>query len=123
MPFVFLGIVVLLVLGSLGYTMLSRSVVYYRTPTEVLAAPGEQVRLSGRVVDGSVRVDAANGVVTFVVADRTSQVPVRFEGAAPDTLEGGANAVAEGTLGTDGTFHAKTLLAKCPSKFSSKETS
>lgn len=121
LPFVFLGIVVLLILGSLGYTMFSRSVVYYRTPTEVLAAPGEHVRLSGKVVDGTVEIDTANGIVTFVVADPTSEVPVRYEGAPPDTLKGGANAVAEGELGPDGMFHADTLFARCPSKFSADE--
>lgn len=120
MPFVFLGVVVVLILGSLGYTMFSRSVVYYRTPTEVLAAPGEHVRLSGRVVEGSVDIDTAAGVVTFVVADRASHVTVRYEGAAPDTLEGGANAVAEGELGPGGTFRAQTLFARCPSKFSAR---
>jgi cytochrome c-type biogenesis protein CcmE len=26
--------------------------------------------------------------------------------------------VAEGRLGADGVFHARTLLAKCPSRFS-----
>jgi cytochrome c-type biogenesis protein CcmE len=59
--------------------------------------------------------------VTFVVADPTSEVPVRYEGAPPDTLKGGANAVAEGELGPDGMFHADTLFARCPSKFSADE--
>ena len=31
-----------------------------------------------------------------------------------------ARMVAEGRLGKDGVFHAQTLLAKCPSRFSTK---
>lgn len=120
-PFVFLGLVVLLILGSLGYTLLGRSVVYYRTPSEALAAPGERVRLAGRVVDGSVRIDAQTGIVTFRVADGSAEVPVVFEGSPPDTLKDGADAVAEGVLGPDGVFRAETLVAKCPSKFSTEE--
>jgi cytochrome c-type biogenesis protein CcmE len=113
----------LIVLGSflaVGYTMFSRSVVYYQTPTEVLAKPGEHVRVSGTVVDGSIAKDVAAGLVTFDVTDGTSTVTVRFEGAAPDTLKDGADAVAEGSLGPDGVFHADKLFAKCPSKFAAK---
>lgn len=121
MPIVFLGIVVLLILGSLAYTMFTRSVVYYRTATEVLASPGEHVRLSGQVVDGSIHVDPATGTVRFAISDGRSQVPVLFEGGAPDTLRDEATAVAEGTLDTDGVFRAETLFARCPSKFSSNE--
>jgi cytochrome c-type biogenesis protein CcmE len=123
MPLVLLGIIVLAVLGAVGYTMFSRSVVYYKTPTEVLAMQGQHVRVSGTVLDGSIQNDVAAGEVTFVVTDGTNQVQVVFSGAAPDTLKDGAEAVAEGALGTDGVFHADKLFAKCPSKFQSKSGS
>jgi len=123
MPLVLLGIIVLGVLGSVGYTMFSKSVVYYKTPTEVQALQGQHVRLSGTVVDGSITNDVAQGEVTFVVTDDTTQVQVVFDGPAPDTLKDGAEAVAEGSLGTDGVFRADKLFAKCPSKFQSEQGS
>jgi cytochrome c-type biogenesis protein CcmE len=120
-PLVLLGLFVLFAFVSLGYTMFARSVVYYKTPTEVLAMPGEHVRLSGTVVPGSITNDVNAGVVTFIVTDpQGSQVKVRYEGAAPDTLKDEAEAVAEGSLATDGTFHAEKLFARCPSKFAAK---
>jgi cytochrome c-type biogenesis protein CcmE len=123
MPVVVLALIVLGSFFAVGYTMFTRSVVYYETPTEVLAKPGEHVRVSGDVVDGSIVKDVEAGVVSFAVTDGTSSVAVRYEGPAPDTLKDRAEAVAEGSLGADGVFHADKLFAKCPSKFASKSGS
>jgi cytochrome c-type biogenesis protein CcmE len=123
LPLLLLGLVALGIFGTLGFTMFARSVTYYRTPTEVLAQPGERVRISGTVVDGSIRTDTAAGVVTFEVADDASTVTVVYTGPKPDTLRDGGQAVAEGALGQDRLFHADTLFAKCPSKFEAKSPS
>ncbi len=120
MPLVLLGIIVLGVFFAVGYTMFTRSVVYYKTPTEVLAMPGQHVRVSGTVVDGSIQSDPTAGTVSFEVTDGTSQVQVLFQGPAPDTLKNGAEAVAEGQLGPNGVFQAEKLFARCPSKFTAK---
>lgn len=120
MPLLLLGVIVLGVFFAVGYTMFTRSVVYYKTPTEVLSMQGERVRISGTVVAGTVQTDVTKGTVAFDVTDGTSTVPILFEGPAPDTLRDGAEAVGEGTLGADGIFHADKLFARCPSKFSNK---
>ncbi|HZD16986.1 MAG TPA: cytochrome c maturation protein CcmE [Actinomycetota bacterium] len=119
-PLILLGLVVFGALFAVGFTMFTRSVVYYHTPTEVLDMPGEQVRISGDVVDGSIRADAATGTVSFSVSDGTTSVPIEYHGPAPDTLRDEGTAVAEGALGEDGVFHADALFAKCPSKFEAK---
>ena len=120
LPVAIIALVVLSVLIYFGFTMFASSVVYYRTPTEVLAQPGARVRLSGKVVPGSIETDVGAGTVSFVVSDGKSSVPVFYRGPAPDTLKDEAQAVAEGSLGDDGVFRAVTLFAKCPSKFESK---
>lgn len=121
-PVALLALVALLAIVGVSLTVFKRSVVYYKTPTEVLASSGTQVRLSGKVVPGSVAFDPARGLVSFVVTDGTTKMPVRFAGPAPDTLKDDAEAVAEGTLGADGTFEAKKLFARCPSKFATKKS-
>jgi cytochrome c-type biogenesis protein CcmE len=45
-------------------------------------------------------------------------MPVDYTGTLPDIFRPGITVVAEGRLGKDGIFHARTLLAKCPSRFS-----
>jgi len=119
-PLVLLGVAVFAALFAVGYTMFTRSVVYYHTPTEVLEMRGEHVRVSGEVVDGTIAIDAVAGTVAFQLSDGTSTVPVLYEGPAPDTLKDEGEAVVEGSLGSDRVFHADTLFAKCPSKFETK---
>ena len=63
LPFLAMGLIAIALLGALGYAMFTRSVVYYRTPTEVLHAPGAHVRLSGTVVVGSISNDISAGTV------------------------------------------------------------
>jgi cytochrome c-type biogenesis protein CcmE len=120
LPLVLLGVAVFAALFAVGYTMFTRSVVYYHTPAEVLKMPGENVRVSGQVVDGSIATDATTGTVSFQIGDDTATLQIVYEGAAPDTLKDEAEAVVEGSMGTDGVFHADTLFAKCPSKFEAK---
>lgn len=119
-PLVLLGVAVIGALLAVGYTMFTRSVVYYHTPSEVLRMPGEHVRVSGQVVDGTIRADPATGTVSFSISDGASTVPVLYRGPTPDTLRDEAEAVVEGEMGTDGVFHADVLFAKCPSKFEAK---
>jgi cytochrome c-type biogenesis protein CcmE len=122
LPVVLLGVTVLGVFVALGATMFTRSVTYYRTPTEVLKQVGQHVRVSGTVVPGSIGTDTTAGTVTFEITDGTSNVKVVYTGPKPDTLKDSGQAVAEGALGADGVFHAQTLFAKCPSKFQAKST-
>ncbi|MEX2406715.1 MAG: cytochrome c maturation protein CcmE [Actinomycetota bacterium] len=110
--------VVLLVLiaGSLawvGTRALSGNLVYYVTPTELLAqqpAPGEQLRLGGQVVPGSVHT--LSGIVNFVVTDGTTRMTVVHDGATPGLFQDGTGVVLEGTYGSDGAFHSSTMLVK-----------
>ena len=46
-------------------------------------------------------------------------MPVDYNGteAPPDTFKDNAQALAEGSYGRDGVFHAKQLQAKCASKY------
>ena len=111
-------VVVLLVLiaGSLawvGTRALSGNLVYYVTPTELLAQqppPGEQLRLGGQVVPGSVH--SLSGIVNFVVTDGTTRMTVVHDGATPGLFQDGTGVVLEGTYGADGAFHSDTMLVK-----------
>jgi cytochrome c-type biogenesis protein CcmE len=113
------GAVLALVIAFAATSMMGKSVVFYKTPTEVAAAPGQHVRLAGTLVADSVK--ATPGTTTFTLTDGTTRVNVSYQGSATTAIttasQPGTQLVAEGELGTDGTFKATTLLAKCPSKF------
>lgn len=106
-----------LVAGSLGWVAtrgLTSNLVYYLTPTEVLqngsAAVGERVRLGGYVLPGSVKRTGAT--VRFVLTDGTTHMTVLDTGGVPMLFHAGRGVVVEGRYGTDGAFHADTVLVR-----------
>lgn len=121
--FVIGGIIIVLTLGYVVYAGVRDSMVYYLTPTELLAkgdaAINEGVRVSGRVEEGSIKHHQKEMLLTFALTDQKNSIPVSYKGVVPDTFKYGVDVVVEGKLNSDKTFKATTLLAKCPSKYES----
>ena len=116
------GIVMLVVGGCVGYLVYSASggaSEYYLTVSELRSQqPGAgDVRVAG-VVQNDVQRSDGGLQVQFTEKDGTSSVLVDYKGALPDIFRPGITVVAEGRLGADNVFHARMLLAKCPSRFS-----
>ena len=110
------GLAVLFGVGLKG------SLVYYLTVGEFLdrkgdQALGENFRINGLLVEGTLEKPKSALGARFVMTDGTRRLPVTFARETPDTLVDGAEVVVEGALGPDGVFVAHTLLAKCPSKY------
>ena len=59
--------------------------------------------------------------ITFRVTDTAEVVPVRFRGLLPDLFREGQGIVAEGSMGSDGTFIATEVLAKHDETYMPKE--
>ena len=116
------ALVVVVAVGVLVWVGVGRGSVYYYSVSELLAkGPSDQIRVSGELVQGTVQgMGTAN--LKFVIHDRdqaAKTMPVAFSGVVPDSFRDQADAevVAEGSFGTDGAFTAKSLVAKCPSKY------
>lgn len=123
--FFLLGAAVAAALGIVMYIGFRSTAIYYLSVSELLdrgdSAYGEQVRLGGKVMPGTVSQDPANRMLEFMVMDEQGRsLPVSYQGAVPDAFEEGGDVVLEGKLSQAGLFRADTLLAKCPSKFSSE---
>ena len=97
------------------------SLVYYLTVSEFLEQRdldlGENFRVNGNVVEGSIERPASGLGATFLMTDGTRELGVTYGKETPDTFVDGSEVVVEGVLGADGIFAAHTLLAKCPSKY------
>jgi len=120
-------IVVFGALAFLGYNAFKASSMYYLSVGELLArgdaAYGEELRVSGKVVEGTIERGPEANAVRFAVADgEGASVPVVYRGVVPDTFQNGGEVVVEGGLGPEGVFRATTLLAKCPSKYEPEES-
>jgi len=116
------GVVVVVVTACVGYLVYSASggsSEYYLTVSELRAqqpAMGD-VRVAG-VVQDDIQRSAGGLHVRFTEKDSTASVVVDYTGTLPDIFRPGITVVAEGRLGADGVFHARAVLAKCPSRFS-----
>lgn len=115
------GAVMLVVAACVGYLIYSASggsSEYYLTVSELRAHPQTgDVRVAGVVQNDVVHSDGGTHV-QFTEKDSTATVLVDYTGPLPDIFQPGITVVAEGKLGADGVFHARNILAKCPSRFS-----
>ncbi len=128
-----IGIAVAIIIGTiawLAYSGYGANKSYYVTIPE-LGGMGDkayhsQLRVEGFVQPGSIEQNGTN--VTFVLNEFESHSPkaatgrlltVNYKGSEPppDTFKDDAQALAEGSYGRDGVFHATVLQAKCASKY------
>jgi len=94
---------------------------YYCTIGELNAmgkkAYTRNLRVAGNVQPGSIQRSGTNA--RFVLLEQGLTLQVNYQGAEPppDTFKDDAQALAVGTYGRDGVFHATQLQAKCASKY------
>lgn len=145
--------VIVLAVATLIYSAVRETSSYFITVDEYAksadAHAGKQLRLAGRVSDGSVKWDpktldlefsirpipakeAAENAVAHSGGTQTRtgtttdaeaaliSVPVRYNGILPDMFAADRDVIVEGKV-ENGVFHAKTLLTTCPSKYESDQ--
>lgn len=128
-----IGIAVVIIVGTivwLAFTGIGANKSYYVTIPELNnmgdKAYTSQLRVEGFVQPGSIEQSGPH--VTFVLNEYESHSPkaatgrtirVEYKGSEPppDTFKDDSQALAAGTYGRDGMFHANTLQAKCASKY------
>ncbi len=128
-----IGLAVAIILGTIGwlaYSGYGSSKSYYVKLPELVSmgdkAYKSNLRVDGFVKPGSIEQSGTN--VSFVLTEYESHMAqagtgrslkVIYKGSEPppDTFKNDAQAIAMGTLGRDGVFHANELQAKCASKY------
>ena len=154
LKFLFGASVIVLAVATLIYSAVRETSSYFITVDEYAksaeAHAGKQLRLAGRVSDGTVKWDpktldlefvivpipekdaakhaeadgAAPAVVAAVAttdaAAARANLPVRYNGILPDMFAADRDVIVEGKV-ENGVFHARTLLTTCPSKYESDQ--
>ena len=119
-----IGIAIVVILSTIAYLAISgvrANKSYYVTIQELQAmgpkAYTRHLRVAGNVVPGSIQHSGTNA--NFVLIENANKLRVSYEGEdpPPDTFKDNAQALAIGTYGHDGVFHATQLQAKCASKY------
>src|ERR1700719_3567150 len=118
-------VVIVCLLGYLAYTGVQDSKSYYVTISELHkmgnGAYSKRLRVAGNVKPGSIRRSGTH--VQFVLVEQDQTLSVDYSGteAPPDTFKDDSQALADGSFGRDGVFHAKQLQAKCASKYAPQQ--
>jgi len=128
------SVIILATIGWLAYTGYGSSKSYFVHIAELNAmgdkAYHSQLRVDGFVQPGTIQQDGTH--VDFVLNEFESHSPkaptgrllkVSYKGTEPppDTFKDDAEALAIGTYGRDGVFHATELQAKCASKYAPQQ--
>src|ERR1035441_7438299 len=118
-------VLILVSLAYLAYTGVQDSKSYYVTIKELNGMGNEayskRLRVAGNVVPGSIKRTGTR--VDFLLKEETLTLPVSYTGteAPPDTFKDDSQALADGSFGRDGVFHAKQLQTNnSPKKTKSK---
>lgn len=109
------SLAVLGVAATLVLTALNDNIVFFYSPTQIAEKkipPERRFRMGGLVEAGSVKKSSDGQETRFKVTDTHRSVDVVYRGLLPDLFREGQGVVAEGSLGTDGVFVAREVLAK-----------
>ncbi len=114
-------LVILATVGWLSLTGISKTKEYYVTISELNSmgskAYTRHLRVAGNVAPGTIQRSGPNAHFTLLEQGHTLQVSYVGSEPPPDTFKDDAQALAVGTYGRDGVFHATQLQAKCASKY------
>ena len=115
------SVVIIVAVAWLAITGVQQNKSYYVTITELQGmgqkAYTRHLRVAGNVAPGSIRRSGASADFTLLEQGKTLNVVYQGSEPPPDTFKDDAQALAIGTYGRDGVFHATQLQAKCASKY------
>ncbi len=115
------AVIVLATVAWLSWTGVNANKSYYVTITELTAmgnkAYSRNLRVAGNVKPGSIHRIGAGA--EFTLLEQGKLLPVVYQGTEPppDAFKDDSQALAIGTYGRDGVFHATQLQANCASPY------
>jgi len=120
--FVFLALLGVGAGTALVLTAFQDNIVFFFSPTEMTerhVTPEQRLRIGGLVEQGSVVKNGEN--ISFTVTDLNKTLKVNYTGLLPDLFREGQGVVAEGSLGSDGIFLAREIVAKHDENYMPRE--
>jgi cytochrome c-type biogenesis protein CcmE len=114
-------VVILATVAYLALTGVRDNKSYYVTIGELQGMGNKayvrHLRVAGNVAAGSIH--RVGTYVDFTLLEQDRKLNVSYKGTEPppDTFKDDAQALAVGTYGHDGVFHATEVQAKCASKY------
>jgi cytochrome c-type biogenesis protein CcmE len=115
------AVIIVATMAYLAFTGVRDNKSYYVTIGELQAMGNKayvrHLRVAGNVAPGSIHRSGTYVDFSLLEQNRTLKVSYKGVEPPPDTFKDDAQALAVGTFGHDGVFHATQLQAKCASKY------
>jgi cytochrome c-type biogenesis protein CcmE len=118
-PRLFVAAALLVAAGALTYLVIGgveQNLVYYLTPSELLAkgeeGVGANVRLGGMVAKDTIDWQPESTTLSFTVKDAHAEVKVRATAIPPEMFREGIGVIVEGSLNSDGLFTTDRLMVR-----------
>ena len=119
--FIVAAVLIVGVVAWLAFSAVGDNKSYYVTITELQGmgqkAYTRHLRVAGNVAPGTINHVGTSATFTLLEQGKTLRVNYQGVEPPPDTFKDDAQALAIGTYGRDGVFHATQLQAKCASKY------
>jgi cytochrome c-type biogenesis protein CcmE len=115
--YIFGGVIVTVFLLLMVY-LFTQSNIKYENDFSVVKEKGKVCKATGAwVKEKSYEIDKDNRTFSFYMTDNSgNQMKVVYNGTIPNNFESAVSVVVTGQY-KDGTFHAREILTKCPSKY------
>lgn len=108
-------VVLVVGLGYIGYSLFAHSGADYLSVSEMKSQAdstmGQQVRVLGRVVPGSIDWDDKGKTIRFTLADGNESLNIVYTGIVPDSFKPGNELVAVGQYHPDDVLEAVSLAS------------
>ncbi len=128
-PYAKFGILIAAIVGTLGWLAaggVNETKSYYKTIEEMSVMTPDGLQKRFRVAGDVEAIERSGQMVKFRITQKEGgknlALNVVYSGKdpLPDTFRIGAQALADGKMGTDGVFQATRIQAKCASKYEAK---
>jgi len=110
---------ILVAAAALTYLVIGgveQNLVYYLTPSELLAkgeeAVGANVRLGGMVAKNTIDWQPDSTTLNFTVKDANAEVKVRANAIPPEMFREGIGVIVEGSISAEGLFTTNRLMVR-----------
>jgi cytochrome c-type biogenesis protein CcmE len=121
--YIFGGIIVAVFLTLMVYLFTQSSIQYESSFTKVIEK-GRTVKATGKwIKERNYEINPQEKTFTFFMKDTSGvEMKVVYHGSIPNNFEVAQSVVVTGQY-KDGSFHAREILTKCPSKYQDKKSS
>ena len=119
--YIFGGFIIVVFLGIMGYLFTQSNIQYQDDFTQVMQT-SKTVKATGSwVKEKNYQIDKVNKTFTFYMVDvKGNEMKVVYNGTIPNNFESATSVVVTGKY-VEGSFHARDILTKCPSKYEEQQ--